>query len=134
MTKAVLDTNILVSAFIKYGGNEWKILQNAAEGKISILTTEDLLEEFHNVISRQKFQYNKKEIQEMMEFIITITKYTTPTQKINKIKEDPADNKILECATAGGADYIISGDQHLLKLREYKKIPILTSTEFLKKI
>jgi uncharacterized protein len=47
------------------------------------------------------------------------------------IKEDPDDNRVLECAEAGGADYIVSGDRHLLRLKVHSRIPILTARQFL---
>jgi putative PIN family toxin of toxin-antitoxin system len=132
MTKVVLDTNILVSAFIKYGGNESKIIEKTINRQITHITSEDILDEFHTVISRPQFRYSSTKIKEIMLFLIKSTQITTPTEKIGAIKEDPADNKILECATAAKADYIITGDKHLLNLKKYDGIPILTSTEFLK--
>jgi putative PIN family toxin of toxin-antitoxin system len=132
MNKVVLDTNILVSAFIKYGGNESKILEKAITKEITLLTSEDILDEFLKVIRRPKFGYTSKQTTAMMILLLKIAKLTTPTQKITEIKEDPTDNKILECATAAKADYIITGDKHLLNLKKYDGIQILTSTEYLK--
>ena len=54
-----------------------------------------------------------------------------PTKKINVIKEDPTDNKFLECAVESHADYIVSGDKHLKRLKEFKKIKIVTVNKFL---
>lgn len=54
-----------------------------------------------------------------------------PTKRINEIKDDPSDNKFLEAAIAGNADYIVSGDKHVLKLKKFKDILIVTPAEFL---
>ncbi|MBN2014435.1 MAG: putative toxin-antitoxin system toxin component, PIN family [Candidatus Altiarchaeota archaeon] len=132
MIKAVLDTNIHISAFIKYGGKEWRILEKAVNQEITLSTSEDLLDEFRKVMIKPKFRYNTNQINEMIHLLLAISHLTTPEKKITAIKEDPADNKILECAKAGKADYIVSGDKHLLNLKEYDGIKILTSTEFLK--
>jgi putative PIN family toxin of toxin-antitoxin system len=132
MIRVVLDTNVIVSAFITYGGNEWNILQKAVEGKITLITSENLLDEFLEVISRQKFGYDRSEIESMRLFLIEISHFIIPLEKVDIIKEDLEDNRFLECAISGKAQYIISGDRHLLNLRKYKSIKILRSVEFLR--
>jgi len=57
-----------------------------------------------------------------------------PKRKLNIIKQDPADNKVLECSLEGKADYIITGDRHLLNLKQFGKTEILTASEFLQKV
>jgi hypothetical protein len=57
-----------------------------------------------------------------------------PKEKIAIIRDDPADNKVLECAIAAGAKFIITGDKHLLKLKKFKGISIITAKEFLQKM
>ena len=67
-------------------------------------------------------------IKTVLQFLTLVT----PNQKVDVIKEDPDDNKIIECAIEGKADCIITNDNHLLKIREYAGIRILTPSEFLK--
>lgn len=64
--------------------------------------------------------------------IVSISGLVKPTKKLDIVKDDPDDNKILECAIAGKVDYIISNDEHLLKLKEFEGIPIIKPEEFLK--
>jgi len=66
-----------------------------------------------------------------VEKIISISKIVEPLEKINIIKEDPDDNKILECAKSGKVDFIVSSDNHLLKLKEFENIKIITPTTFI---
>jgi len=78
------------------------------------------------VISRDKFGYTDEEINTFVEAIISFSDIVNPEIVIEAIKADPDDNKILECAVAAGASYIVSGDKHLLELKEYRKIKIIT--------
>jgi hypothetical protein len=67
-----------------------------------------------------------------IELLMAYSKITEPTTPLNIIADDPADNKILECAIAAKADMIVSGDHHLLEIKEYEEIKIVTATKFLK--
>lgn len=131
--KVVFDTNILVSAFITGGGREYDLLEDTFKGKIDAVISEDILDEFSKVMSRPKFGYNKKQVADMRFLLIGKLEVVMPKENINTIEEDPQDNRILECAVEAKADYIITGDQHLLKLKKYKKIRIINSTQFLEK-
>ena len=66
-----------------------------------------------------------------IEALSDITDRIRPTVALNVVTEDPDDNKILECAQTANADYVVTGDRHLLKLRQYDGTPIITVTEFL---
>lgn len=66
-----------------------------------------------------------------VEKIIAIATLVEPVEKLNIVKEDPDDNMVLECAKAGKVDYIVSNDKHLLKLKEFEGIKIVTPKEFL---
>ena len=132
MLRVVLDTNVLVSAILKQGGNEWAVLQKVNEGEIISLTSEDILHEFARVMSKPKFENSKEEVDEWPLFLARMSYLVIPSKRLNVIRDDPSDNKILECAVCGNAHYIISGDKHLLDLHEYKGIKILNSSDFLK--
>lgn len=134
MLRVVLDTNVLVSAILKKGGNEWDILQKVSDKKIVSLTSEDMLHEFARVMSKPKFENSKEEVDEWLLFLLGVSLLVAPTERLTVIKDDPSDNKILECAVSGNADYIISGDRHLLALREYRGIKILNSSDSLKSL
>ena len=130
MLKITLDTNILISATI-VKGNEYNLLRLVKLGKIKMILSLSILKEFKEVISREKFGYSKRVIDDLLRQILNISEIVIPKKQINFIKEDPDDNRILECASAGNVDYIISGDKHLLKLKEYEGIKIIKTREML---
>lgn len=130
MTQAVLDTNILVSAAIARG-NEFELLELAKEGRYELILSTGILEEFEGVVSQERFGFTKNIREEIINNVIKIAKIVDPKGKIDAVKEDPDDNKIIECALEGKADYIISGDKHLLKLGKFQGIEVITTTKFL---
>ena len=133
MLKVTPDTNILVSAVISKG-NEFELLRLAHIGRIKVILSLQILKEFKDVISRKKFGFSDEKINRILKSIVNISAIVMPSNRIDLIKEDPADNKILECAETGKADYIVSGDGHLLKLKKYKGIEIVKTSNILKKI
>lgn len=133
MLRVTPDTNTLISAFISEG-NEYELLKSAKLGKIKIILSLDILKEFKDVISRPKFGFSKEQIKNVFKQILSISEIIVPKLKIRIIKEDPEDDKVLECASAGNVDYIVSGDRHLLNLKEYKNIKIIRTFEVLKLI
>ncbi|MBS3097266.1 putative toxin-antitoxin system toxin component, PIN family [Candidatus Woesearchaeota archaeon] len=130
MIKITADTNTLVSATIAKG-NEFELLKLAKEGKIKLILSLGILNEFKNVISRAKFSYPPEFINDEVKRILEISEMVFPIEKIDIIKEDPDDNKVLECAYAAKVDFIVSGDKHLLDLKEYKGIKIMTTKSIL---
>ncbi len=131
MLNVTADTNILISATIARG-NEYELLELARTGKIKITLSPLILNEFRNVISRPTFGYAKRQIYDHLKQIMTICYIKVPRVKVNAITDDPADNMVLECAEAADVDYIVSGDRHLLNLRQYKQIEVLRTADFLK--
>jgi len=131
MLKAVLDTNIYISAIL-FGGNPERIRRLSKEGKVEILISEAIIGEIAEVL-RRKFNWQSWQISQVIDEIRGFTTLVVPKRTISQIKEDEADNRVLECAVEGGAQYIVSGDKrHLLSLREYQGIRIVKVEEFLK--
>ena len=130
MFNVTLDTNILVSAFISKG-KEYRILRLVKLGKIKLSLSLEILKEFKEVISRPKFGFSQEQINKATKELLSISEILITSSKLEIVKEDPDDNKILECALDGKSDFIISGDRHLLDLKEYKNNKILISREFL---
>ena len=89
-----------------------------------------MLNELAGVL-RQKFKQTEEYIESQLALVANYSQITEPKIKANVVPEDPKDNMIIECALNADADYIITGDKHLLKLKEYKGIKILTPKEFL---
>ncbi len=128
--RVTVDTNILVSAAINEG-NPYKILKLAKEGKITLVISLDILKEFKGVISRPRFGFSETQINNVLKQIIAISEIIISTTKINFVKADPADDKILEAAFSGKSDFLVSGDKHLLDVGEYRGIKIVKVTQFL---
>ena len=133
MYRVTLDTNILISATISKG-NEFEIFRLGKLGKIKIVISPAILQEFYLVISRPKFGFSFLQTELSFKQLLTFSGVIVPTVSILSVKQDPSDNKILECAISGKVDFIISGDHHLIELNAFKGIPIITSSEFLERL
>lgn len=132
--KIVLDTNVLVSAVILRNGKPFQLLKNGELGKVRIVTSPYIIEEFRKVLAEPRIGFTKREINTTIQKISSFSQIVNPKIKLKIIKEDPDDNKILECAVAGGARYVVSGDKHLLKLGRYKGIKMISVAEMLEKL
>lgn len=124
MIRLVIDTNVFVSALISTRSIPALLLDEAGK-KYSLFISKEILSEVEDVISREKFGFTIQKISSALEAILSFSEIIDPDIKVDVIKSDPDDNKILECAIACGASYIVSGDSHLLELREYGSIKII---------
>jgi len=129
--RVVIDTNIFISSF--FGGNPRKVIDCWKNSKIVLCLSGVILEEYVDVLRRLGFG-GEKELDELLSLFKKgfNIHFTRKTPKIDAVKDDPDDNKFIECAVALKADYIISGDKELLKIGRYKKIKILKPLDFLK--
>ncbi len=126
--RVVFDTNILLSAFL-FGGNPEALFEAVRAGKIELVTSPSILAEFASIL-KSKFAWANDEIRDAVAVIGCSSELFKPKKKLAILK-DNADNRVLECAVEGNADCIISGDRHLLGLKEFRGIPILRASEFL---
>ena len=126
--RVVCDTNILLSGFL-FGGNPEKVLEAVRAGKIHLLISSSILAEFASIL-KNKFLWDDEAVREALTAIGRHADLVKPGQKI-RVLDDEADNRVLECALEGRADFIISGDRHLLNLKEFRGIPILRASDFL---
>lgn len=138
MIRVVLDTNIVVSAFF-WGGLPREVLNAARNKHCEIVTSEVLIEELKDVISRPKFVQQLERIDETVETLIRegyqmLVEIVQPAKIEPVISDDPDDDAVIACALGGAADYIVSGDQHLLELGQYNGIRIVTVKQFLEDI
>jgi uncharacterized protein len=135
--KIVLDANVWVSALL-WGGKPAAVIKAAEEGKISIVTSEEIVGEINRVLAYPKLSkiYKAEDLhhEDLIEAVLKIAKFVKVTKKFNIVLEHTADNKFIDCAFAAGSDYIVSGDKHLLKIVSYKKTQILSVNEFLQLI
>lgn len=128
--RVVIDTNIFVSSF--FGGNPRKIIDLWKSEKITLCLSSVILDEYIDVLRR----IGLKEEDELEELLSLFSRgfnilFTTKTPKIKIIKNDPDDDKFIECAVALEAHTVIAGDREVLAMKEYKGIRILTPQQFL---
>jgi len=129
--KVVLDTNVYISAII-IGGICEKVLEEIRKRDIKILISPDIVNEISKVL-KEKFLWNDLMIGTAIYDILQRAILITPTSKVSVIKEKKEDNLILECALEGEAHFIISGDKkHILPLKQFRKIKIISPKDFLK--
>ena len=133
MLKVVLDTNVLISAIL-FGGKPRQILEKTIRGEIRLCISEPILGELKGVLQRSKFDFSPEMIQVIVTELTGIADFVNPSKTINVVLEDPEDNRILECAVGAGANYIITGDTHLLKLSRYLNIEVVNAVTFLEKL
>ena len=129
--RVVLDTNVYISAIL-FGGNCEEILRFAALGSYDLIISESILKELKGILDK-KFHWSKKQISETLSYIKGLAEVIKPDISLSVIKNDPSDNKILECALKAKAACIVTGDKaHLLPLKVYKGIKILSPSDFLR--
>ena len=131
--KVTVDTNFLISATQWDYSVAHKLLKNFILSDAEIFTTQDILDETVEVLERD-FEYSKNEAKNIIEKILLFAKLIEIKQKVAIIKDDPDDNKVIECAIESSSDYIVTYDMHLLKLKEYKRIKILKPEEIFKEL
>lgn len=135
--KITVDTNILISSTF-WNGDSDMILKKVEDKEIELVLSKDIIDEFIGVLDYKEIQDKIKnknlEIRRTVEKIVSISTIVEPRQKFEVVKEDPKDNKIVECAFEGNVNYLVSQDNYLLKLKEFKGIKIITPEEFLKGI
>jgi len=82
---------------------------------------------------KEKFKWSKKQVSDVLTYLRSISTVINPNISLSVIKDDPSDDKIVECAVAAGANFIVTGDKnHLLPVKEYKGMKIVSPAEFLK--
>lgn len=133
--KVVIDTNVLVSRFLSPKGPPAEIFARWESHAFELLVSEPILAEYHRVLQyphlSERHGMSTAAIVELVAALRQVAILVTPTEQLDVIAADPADNMFLECAVAGDAAYIVSGDAHLLRLGAYQGISILTPSAFL---
>lgn len=131
--KVVIDTNVLISSLLKPKSKARKVYRLILKGEVKLYISEDILNELKKVLEYPKFKIEKLQKEVFLKNLLRIVTFAYPKQKIDAIKEDPPDNRFLECAIEVEADYIISGDKkHLPPLKNFQGTKILNPNEFLR--
>lgn len=128
--KIVLDTNNLISA-LGWRGNPRHIFEKVVDGTFELILSAKQINELLRVLEYQKFKFTNEQKSRFISILFEISTLIETEHSLDIIKEDPSDNMLLESATEGKANYIITGDAHLLKLKEFEGIKILPPKEFL---
>ncbi len=127
--KVVFDTNILVSALAFPGGRGEAALRRIIEEQDQLVVSKPILDELLGILAR-KFSRNAEELAHVAVFLSGRALSVSPRRKLQVLKDEP-DNRILECALAGHAEAIVTGDRALLSLREYRGVRIISLREYL---
>lgn len=134
MINAVFDTNVFISAFLA-GRSPPAVIETVRKGQTRLLITREIVAEIERTILRPKFaRYFESRGADPIKLVHTYTvlaRYVTPAPVTDCPIEDPDDLKFIECAFGGGAHFIVSGDQHLLSLGQYRDTRIVTPSQYL---
>ncbi len=130
--RVVIDTNIIVSAYL--GGVLEIILKEFKTGKFIFVVSKAIADEYFHVLRRPRLKIERDEFEDFVSLLTRKAEFVAPTETVTIIKADPTDNKFLEAALEGKADCIVSGDSHLLELKTFRGIPILTAREFIARL
>ncbi|MBU2560505.1 putative toxin-antitoxin system toxin component, PIN family [archaeon] len=128
--KTVLDTNVIISAFL-WEGKPDEVMKQVEAGKVEMYLSAAILEEIERVLEKERLKssiaLSGQSIKIVMNKIYFLANIVNPSVKISRVKKDPDDDKFLECAVECKADCIVSGDRHLLDLGEFRGIKIVTA-------
>lgn len=125
----MLDTNILISAVWKPGGNEDRVVELVLAGELEAVATPELLAEYEEVLGRAKFRKLADKIAPLMEALARVLRIVEGNERLT-LASDPDDNLVLEAALAGGAEYLITGNLRDYPL-EWKVARIVNARHFL---
>lgn len=128
MVKVVIDTNVFISSF--FGGFPKKVIDFWKEGEITLCLSQEIIEEYVAVLIR--LGIDEFEIKKLTRLFAEgyHSVFSSSVPKLNIVKDDPDDNKFVECAVALDCKVIISGDKHLLNIKKYVDIEILSPRAF----
>lgn len=127
--RVVFDTNILVSALVFPGGQGEAALRRIIEQTDQLVLSRPIVDELLDALAR-KFARDAEELAHVAVFVTELAVIVAPKRRLRVVKDDP-DNRILECAVAGRAQVIVTGDRALLALKLYEKVRILSLREYL---
>ncbi|MFQ6056072.1 MAG: putative toxin-antitoxin system toxin component, PIN family [Methanosarcinales archaeon] len=130
--RVVLDTNVFISAAISKGKSRRLLLKLLRREDVDILISRNILNELNEVIKRPKFRLTEEEISDFLTLVLETVKMINVKSNFKVIKEDLRDNMFLNLAYDGKADHIVSGNRHLLSLKKFKGIKIISVSKTLK--
>ena len=129
--KAVFDTNIFLSAFAIPGGKAEEAYLLCLQAKFILCSSIPILTETAQKL-REKFGWDEDRITHLLKTIASVAVITKPPSHVHLLPDEP-DNRVLECAEEAKADFIVTGDKHLLSLKHFKSTSIITLSDFIEK-
>lgn len=134
--RAVIDMNVIISRHLSAGGTPWQILARFDAGGFTLLISTPLFEELGRVLDyphlRVMHKLDETQIEDVVNSMMAAAEFVPTSGTLHVIASDPSDNMLLECAVAGHADVIVTGDKkHLLPLSSYEGIPVVSPAGFL---
>ena len=131
----VLDTNVIVSALLAANGSPAEVIKRWEADEFDVVVSPPLLDELERAIQYPRVAkylgLSQEAISSFLRRFAMVATVVEPQIRLEILEKDPDDNRVLECAIAGGASYIITGDKHLLERKEYQGIMILPPAGFL---
>jgi uncharacterized protein len=131
--RVVLDTNILISAFVFPGGAPEMVYRGALEGRYELVTSPSLLAELGRVLG-DKFGWEASVAEGAVTQVARVGTVVRPRETLAVVADDPADDRVLEAAIEGGAEVIVSGDRHLLRLGKWGAVEIVRAAVFVDRL
>jgi uncharacterized protein len=136
MTRAVLDSSVLVSAFLTPEGLPGALLPQARRGTFSLHLALEIVAETRQVLLREpklkeRYRYTSEDVEEFVNGLAASAQLEADLPLVTAVRSDPKDNIIVACALKANADYLVTGDRHLLSLGAYESIRIVTPRRFL---
>lgn len=126
----VRDTNVILSAIL-FGGKPRQVLEAALSGSIRVFVSESTMTELQDVLHRPKFGFSSQVVQTIVSEFSAMAEWVEPTEHFRTVVEDPKDNQFIDCAIAANADFLVSGDNHLLRLGKCGGTMILNADSFI---
>lgn len=129
--RVVFDTNIFISALLFPGGKAEDAMMRIIDGEDTLVISHEIIDEVLTVLAR-KFSKDAEALSRVAVNLANLGELVSPAERLN-ILDDEADNRILECAVAGNAAVIVTGDKAMLILKKHQHIRIITLSEFLRR-
>lgn len=127
--RVVFDTNIYVSAFAIPGGRAEEAYLGAIRGRFDLFTSVPILTETATVL-QDKFDWAEEKTRELVQAVSRVASVVRTTSRLRVVKDEP-DNRIIECAIHAHADFIVTGDRHLLSLKHHEGVKVMRLADFL---
>lgn len=131
--RVVIDTNVLISGF-RWAGKPREVFARVFDGTFELIMSEKQLVELRRVLGYERLDIRKEEQERLMNVVMNACTVLKTHITVAVIHADPSDNMLLEAAQESGAKYLVSGDAHLLKQKQWRETKIVSPAEFLKSI